>query len=80
MIAVMDLIRAYPNENTAFIGFFMTDVSVQNTGIGSTIIDELCSYLTEIGFERVRLGWAERQSTVKVFLAQEWIYRNRDYI
>ena len=67
LIAVMDLIRAYPNENTAFIGFFMTDVSVQNTGIGSAIIDELCSYLTEIGFERVRLGWVKGNPQSKHF-------------
>lgn len=67
LIAVMDLIRAYPNENTAFIGFFMTDVSVQNTGIGSAIIDELCSYLAEIGFERVRLGWVKGNPQSKYF-------------
>ena len=57
LIAVMDLIMACPDEHTAFIGFFMTDVSVQNKGIGSEIIEELCSYLTGIGLSGVRLGW-----------------------
>ena len=28
LIAVMDFIMAYPDELTAFIGFFMTDVSI----------------------------------------------------
>lgn len=27
LIAVMDLIMAYPDEKTVFIGFFMTDIS-----------------------------------------------------
>ena len=42
LIAVMDLIMSYPKEQNAFIGFFMTSLSIQNTGIGSCIIDELC--------------------------------------
>ena len=59
LIAVMDFIASYPNETTAFIGFFMTDISVQNKGTGSMIIDELCSYLPQAGFESVRLGWVK---------------------
>lgn len=59
LIAVMDFIRAYPNEKTGFIGFFMTAASVQNTGIGSGIVDGLCRYLTEIGLTYVRLGWVK---------------------
>ena len=45
LIAVMDLIMSYPKEQNAFIGFFMTSLSIQNTGIGSCIIDELCQYM-----------------------------------
>ena len=59
LIAVMDFIAAYPNAATAFIGFFMTDVSVQKKGIGSRIIDELCAFLPEAGFTRIRLGWVK---------------------
>ena len=59
LIAVMDLIMAYPDEKTAFIGFFMTDISVQNSGTGSSIINELCTYLISIGFVSVRLGWVK---------------------
>lgn len=59
LIAVMDLIRAYPDEGTAFIGFFMTAASVQNAGVGSSIIDELCCYLARAGFSNVRLGWVK---------------------
>ena len=59
LIAVMDLIAAYPNERTAFIGFFMTDTSVQNKGTGSELIAEACSFLRETGFTSVRLGWVK---------------------
>ena len=57
LIAVLDLILAYPDEETAFIGFFMTDVSVQGKGTGSGIISELCGYLAGTGVKKVRLGW-----------------------
>lgn len=57
LIAVMDLIMKYPNEQTVFIGFFMTDVSVQNAGIGSRMIEELCDFLRSIGILSIRLGW-----------------------
>ena len=59
LIAVMDFIMAYPDEKTAFIGFFMTAASIQNTGIGSSIIDDLCRYLADIGLLRVRLSWVK---------------------
>lgn len=67
LIAVMDLIMAYPDEHTAFIGFFMTDVSVQNAGIGSQIIEDLCRNLTEIGMKSVRLGWVQGNAQAEHF-------------
>lgn len=59
LIAVIDLILNFPNKDMAFIGFFMTDVSVQNAGVGSRIIDALCSYFRNLGFSGVRLGWVK---------------------
>ena len=57
LIAVMDFIFAYPDNKTAFIGFFMTDITVQGRGVGSEIIRELCLYLKSVGLDAVRLGW-----------------------
>lgn len=59
LIAVMDLIDAYPDPQTAFIGFFMTDASVQHKGVGSSIIRELCDYLKKQDYKAVRLGWVK---------------------
>jgi GNAT superfamily N-acetyltransferase len=53
----MDLILGYPDGETAFIGFFMTDASVQNAGVGSGIVEELCAALSSMGFRSVHLGW-----------------------
>ena len=59
LIAVMDLIMAWPEESAAFIGFFMTDTAVQNRGIGSSIIDELCAVLSYTRVSSVHLGWVK---------------------
>ncbi len=59
LTAVMDLIDAYPNEQTAFIGFFMTDRSVQRKGVGTEIIKELSEYLKADGYKHIRLCWVK---------------------
>ena len=56
LIAVMDVIDGYPQDGIAFIGFFMTDISVQGKGVGSEIISECAAYLKECGFNKMRLG------------------------
>ena len=59
LIAVMDYIRAFPNEQTTFLGFFMVERSVQGQGIGSGIISDLCDYLMKSGVSYIRLGWVK---------------------
>lgn len=59
LIAVLDLILGYPGEDTGFVGFFMTDASIQGRGIGSSIIGELCRALKEAGYREARLGWVK---------------------
>lgn len=58
LVAVMDLILEYPNENTAFVGFFMVRKDLQGKGIGSQIIEEVCEYLKQ-QFSYVRLGYVK---------------------
>lgn len=67
LTAVLDLIEGYPRPETAFIGFFMTDISVQGSGIGSFMIGELCSALRKQGFEEVRLGWVRGNPQAEAF-------------
>lgn len=56
LIAVMDLILAYPNEYTIFIGFFMLGKEFQGKGIGSLIINEALDFL-KLKYSFVRLGY-----------------------
>lgn len=56
LLAVMDLIDGYPEEQYAFIGFFMMKLSLQGKGEGSLLIGEILSYLQQLGYSAVRLG------------------------
>lgn len=56
LVAVMDLILKFPEEETAYIGLFMTDIKYQNKGIGSHIIEEVIEQLKLYGYLKVRLG------------------------
>ncbi len=55
LFAVMDLIDGYPDEDTAFIGFFMMDANRQGKGTGKKLIKGILNHLREAGFSRVRL-------------------------
>ncbi|WP_458459642.1 GNAT family N-acetyltransferase [Pseudobutyrivibrio sp.] len=59
LTAVMDLILGYPDEETAYVGFFMTDVSVQGKGVGSTIISEMSQFICSQGYSDIQLGWVK---------------------
>jgi len=59
LIAQLDLIADYPERATAYIGLFMTEASVQQAGIGTRIVGELCSHLAEEGIRTVRLCWVK---------------------
>ncbi len=66
LIAVMDLILEYPDQKTAFIGFFMMNADMQGKGIGSKIIEESCVYLKEY-FSFVRLGYVRGNTQSESF-------------
>ncbi|MGN1094041.1 MAG: GNAT family N-acetyltransferase [Candidatus Neoclostridium sp.] len=67
LIAVADVIAGYPDEQTAFIGFFMTDVRVQRKGTGSAIISELCDFLKREDFRLVRLAYVKENPQARGF-------------
>ena len=56
LVANMDLILGYPTNEIAFIGLLMTDVQYQNKGISSNIVRDVCHYLKQLGYKKVRLG------------------------
>ena len=56
LVAVMDLITSYPDTETAFIGFFMLNISHKHKGIASNIIRDTKAYLKTEGYQKIRLG------------------------
>ncbi len=56
LIAVLDLIERYPQQNTAYIGFFMTKKERQSCGLGTSLIGKLFDELRKEKFCRVRLA------------------------
>lgn len=60
LVAILDLIAGYPNKETAFIGLFMVDRSLQSSGIGSGIINKLIEFLKSNGYKCCRLGVIEK--------------------
>ena len=58
LIAVLDLILRYPDEQTAFIGFFMLNAEAQGKGLAAAIIHQLLQRLKN-GFSFVRLGYVQ---------------------
>lgn len=67
LTAVLDLIDGYPDETTAYIGFFMVDGRDSGCGIGTRIVDELCSGLKQSGFSTVRLAYEKDNPQAKHF-------------
>ena len=56
LVAVMDLIDGYPDEDVAFIGFFMMQKALQGRGIGTAIIGGVSAYLKAVGKRTIRLA------------------------
>lgn len=67
LVAVMDLIDNYPRHKTALIGFFAVNTDLQGNGIGTALISEIVNYLTQLGFEKVRLGIDKGNPQSKAF-------------
>lgn len=67
LVAVMDFIDHYPDEKTAFIGFYMVERAEQGKGIGSAIVKELFDYLADLGYQNVRLGYVDGNKQSEMF-------------
>lgn len=67
LIAILDLILAYPNPQTAFFGLFILDASCQGKGIGSSLISGCVKYLKEFGYQFIRLGYIKRNEQSRCF-------------
>ena len=68
LIAILDLITGYPNNTSAWIGFFMVDAKYQRQGIGTKIIDSLNGELLKSGIKRIELAYGKGNEQSEKFL------------
>ena len=56
MVAILDIVKGYPEENIVYIGWFMVNKDMQGKGIGREIIDKVIEVLRNVAFHAVMLG------------------------
>ena len=54
-MGIINLITAYPDDETVFIGFFVLNTKNQHKGIAYRIIKESIEYLKTEGYKKIRL-------------------------
>ena len=57
LVAIMDFIVSFPQEDTIFIGLFMMDIKESGKGKGSTIINEVLTEFKRERYKKVRLAY-----------------------
>ena len=67
LVAVMDFIDHYPDAQSGFIGFFMMEKDLQGTGVGSSIITNLCACLAQWDYQYIRLGYVDGNEQSRSF-------------
>ena len=67
LLAVLDLIGGYPDEETSYIGFFMVDGREYGQGRGSAILAELVDCMKRRGLSRLRLAYDEKNPQARHF-------------
>ena len=56
LIAILDLITGYPEDDDAFIGWFMVDAAMQGQGIGSQLFADVRAAMQSQGFDFLTVG------------------------
>ena len=67
LLAVLDLITSYPNEKSAFIGWFMVDAERHRQGIGSQILADVRAAVKGWGYETLSLGCVKENAEALAF-------------
>ena len=71
LVAVLDLICGYPNDDEAFIGWFMVDADSQGRGVGSGIIADVRVAMKARGFNRIALKCPKASDTARRFWEEQ---------
>lgn len=67
LVAIADLILGYPENDDAFIGWFLVDGVLQGQGIGSQIFADIRANLKSLGYDYISLGCVKENETAVKF-------------
>ena len=67
LVAVMDLITGYPENDDAFIGWLMVDGAMQGRGVGSGIFADVRAAMKAAGYDYLSLGCIESNEEAIAF-------------
>ena len=70
LVAVMDIVRGYPDERAAYVGLLMVDGAWHGCGIGSQVVRDELRRLRAKGFSRVRLAYIQGNEPAQTFWAK----------
>lgn len=57
LIALLELVTSYPEDNTAYVGLFMVAADRQGHGLGTQLMNQVFAWLKEGGFAWVELSY-----------------------
>lgn len=67
LVAILDLITGYPENDDAFIGWFMVDAALQHQGIGSQIFADVRAAMKAQGYDYISVGCVEANTEALSF-------------
>lgn len=67
LIAIVDLIVGYPENDSAFIGWYVVEGELQRKGIGSQIFADIRATLKAIGINSISLGCVKENEIAMAF-------------
>ncbi len=67
LIASMDMVFAFPVDETVYIGLFLVDHDVKGYGIGYIIIEEYAEYIRPLGKKTIQLAFAKGKPQREAF-------------
>lgn len=74
LVAVIDLIDCYPDNETAFIGLLMVAKNKQNHGVGTLIVNALSEMFRTKHYKRIRLGYIKTNLSARSFWLNQGFY------
>ena len=67
LVAFLEMVRGYPDESCAMLGFFVVKLQHQRQGYGARIVDEIVTKLKVEGYSELLLSCSSSDSAARSF-------------